>query len=141
MKLTIELDLEQVELLTGAMGLYMSAKRVLGVQQEKIEYELGSELTAMKGEIIMKTQDDLYQETQAIRYLIIKGGGMANKSKVEDILMKRHGISRMDAHDITNQIEYRNDGGSWFYLHPARWVHKNVPEPMMKDYPEIKEVE
>jgi hypothetical protein len=39
---------------------------------------------------------------------IIDAGGMANKSRVEDVLMPLFGIDRGTAHDVMNTIEYHN---------------------------------
>lgn len=82
----------------------------------------------------------IVSEAQSIRYLIIKSGGMANKSKVEDVLMARHKtMDRDEAHCLLNQIEVMNE--EWFRIgNPTIWTRSNVPEPKVEDYPEIEEV-
>lgn len=42
------------------------------------------------------------------RRQIIAAGGMASKSAVEDVIMPMFGIDRCEAHEIMNEIEYKN---------------------------------
>jgi len=48
------------------------------------------------------------EEAEDWKYLIVKRGGMARKSDLDDWLMARHGITQSEAHDIANEVEYRN---------------------------------
>lgn len=51
----------------------------------------------------------LRNDALAIRQIIFEHGGMANKSAVEDVMMRKHpGLDRSEAHDILNHIEYHN---------------------------------
>lgn len=78
----------------------------------------------------------LLDEVTAIQYLIIKSGGMATKSKVEDILMARFSLDRGDAHSLTNDAESRQD----FMIVNGRvvWQAKHRQIPQIEDYPEIQ---
>jgi len=84
----------------------------------------------------------LSNAAQDIQYLIVKGGGMATKSLVEDVLIERYGVSSYRAHQIMNDLEYNNvrpmvfsDGGvNWNQAETSR------PEPKLDDYPEINKV-
>ncbi len=51
--------------------------------------------------------DELLREYQCISGAIVASGGMATKSKCEDVLMERYDIDRSAAHDIANTVEYR----------------------------------
>lgn len=53
------------------------------------------------------TFDALLREYQLEAGKIVAAGGMATKSRVEDILMARHGIDRATAHDVANTCEYK----------------------------------
>lgn len=79
------------------------------------------------------------EEAQSIRYLIIKSGGMATKSRVEDVLMARHqGMNRGEAHGLMNWIEFMNE--DWFRIgNPSIWTRSDMVEPKLEDYPEIME--
>lgn len=51
----------------------------------------------------------LVEQAQDIQYLIVKAGGMATKSLVEDCLMHRNeDIDPVTAHDVTNTVEQAN---------------------------------
>jgi len=44
-----------------------------------------------------------------IRKVIFENAGMASKSVVEDVMMRKHpGLKRMEAHEILNHIEFHN---------------------------------
>lgn len=70
-----------------------------------------------------------------IQYLIVKSGGMATKTKVEDVLMGRYQLSRGDAHTIVNFVESRQD----FTVGSGRirW-QANRPEPQPQQYPQME---
>lgn len=82
--------------------------------------------------------DDEYQKllraAQDWRYLIVKSGKMATKSKLDEWLMRTYNLSSMAARIISNSEEN----------HPFEiWngeVHCTAkrPEPKLKDYPTIK---
>ena len=51
----------------------------------------------------------LVVEAVRVRDAVVFAGGMATKSFMEDFLMLKHsGLSRHDAHTVTNHIEYEN---------------------------------
>lgn len=77
----------------------------------------------------------ILNETCAIQYLIIKSGGMATKSLVENILMERYGFERGDAHTLTNAAESRSDFKIGY--NGVQWTAKR-PEPTLDDYIEVK---
>lgn len=87
--------------------------------------------------------DEMFQEivqaTEEIQFLIVKAGGMATKSKVEDALMKRYQFARSDAHSFTNFVEgnFSRRSCAWQILQRgATWQAKRN-EPQASDYPEI----
>lgn len=51
---------------------------------------------------------DMVREAITIRNDIMQTGEMATKTRVENVLMERHGMDRYDAHNIMNYIERRN---------------------------------
>ena len=51
---------------------------------------------------------DIVREAITIRNDIMQAGEMATKTRVENVLMERHGMDRYDAHNIMNHIEHRN---------------------------------
>jgi len=77
----------------------------------------------------------LIREALQVQYLIVKAGGMATKSRVEDALMTRHSIDRSLAHDVTNTVESRNLR-AWDTCFGFRWAGIG-PEPQAGDWPEI----
>lgn len=80
---------------------------------------------------------DLLSQVDDIRYLIVKSGGMATKTNVENILMARYKITRSDAHSLTNSAE--NNNVRAFSTCPLRWNTYTTqrPEPNFSDWPEI----
>jgi len=76
----------------------------------------------------------ILSEVSEIQYLIIKVGGIATKSRVEDVLMTQHGLDRSDAHTFTNCAESRNIRD--FYISDDRviWACKSRPEPIASKY-------
>lgn len=82
-----------------------------------------------------ETFNELIMEAIDIRFLIVKAGGMATKSIVENVLMLRHQIERLDAHDIMNHIE--NCRVDQDYFRGSIWQAKHKNEPAASDYPEI----
>ena len=75
-----------------------------------------------------------------VRFLIVKGGGMATKSAIEDYLMARFGITRDVPHEVTNSLESRN-------VHPMSISDGQIywdsgaaqrPEPKASDYPDLE---
>ena len=73
-------------------------------------------------------------EAIRIRYLIVRAGGMATKSGVEDVLIAKGIVQdRHAGHEIMNDIEfYRLD------VWPGRpWPSHYGQEPDIADYPEI----
>lgn len=76
-------------------------------------------------------------EAIRIRYLIVRAGGMANKSNVEDVMILRGTVpDRCAGHDIMNTIEHEG-----LDILPGRpWPADYGDEPALADYPEIFEV-
>jgi hypothetical protein len=52
--------------------------------------------------------DEIKKVAVDVQFLIVKGGGMATKSVVEDYLMPRFGIDRCLAHEVMNDLEREN---------------------------------
>ena len=69
------------------------------------------------------------------KYAIVKNGGMANKSAVEDFLILRHSVDRCEAHEIMNNIEYHMLDSDLY-----RRSFGEVPSASLADYPELKNV-
>ncbi len=81
--------------------------------------------------------EDLIMFVESIRYLIIKSGGMATKSLVEDVLIDRFGcLDRSNAHSLTNMAEATNK--RFFTIGPTRWTSKQWPEPQVEDWPYLE---
>lgn len=81
--------------------------------------------------------EDLVVFVESICYLIVKSGGMATKSLVEDVLMDRFGcLDREDAHTMTNMAEAVNK--RFFTIGPTRWTSKQWPEPQVGDWPYLE---
>jgi hypothetical protein len=74
--------------------------------------------------------DELVQAAIRIRYAVYQAGGMATKSGVEDVLMRRYGVERDIAHEAMNHIEY-------FGLDSLRRWRGSGDVPALADYPEI----
>lgn len=87
--------------------------------------------------------DQQYQEILAqindIRYLIVKAGGMATKTRTEEVLMTRYGLDRGDAHTFVNLSESSGSYDFTIGRDVVRWTAVR-PEPKLADWPEIKEV-
>lgn len=83
-----------------------------------------------------QTFETILNEVSEIQFLIVKAGKMATKSKVEDILMKRHGLDRGDAHTFTNCTENLNIRDFRFRDIGIVWTAKR-PEPTLDKFPEI----
>lgn len=80
---------------------------------------------------------DLIVFVESIRYLIVKSGGMATKSLVEDVLMDRFGcLDRSDAHTMTNIAEVANE--RLFTIGPTRWTSDQWAEPQVGDWPYLE---
>lgn len=84
-----------------------------------------------------QTYFKILAETSEIQYLIVAAGGIATKTAVENILMKRYDLDRGDAHTFTNQAESLQD--FMVYSGKVRWLAKR-PVPKIEDYPEFKEM-
>ena len=80
---------------------------------------------------------NLIREAISIKYLIYMNGGNASKSAVEDVLMKRLGTGRYNAHQVMNIIEFYNLDASCIVN--KRWTYTNWENPVMRNYPEILE--
>lgn len=78
-------------------------------------------------------------EAIRIRYLIVRAGGMATKTAVEDVLIMRRTVpDRSTGHQIMNDIEYHR-----LDVMPGRpWPEQRYgAEPDPADYPEICKVD
>lgn len=80
--------------------------------------------------------ETLLQEVTEIQYLIVKSGKMATKTAVENILIKRHGLDRADAHTLTNTTESRNKMDFSISNGKIVWT-ANRSEPTQDKYPEL----
>lgn len=91
-------------------------------------------LQGMSNQTYLKILD----ETIEIQYLIIAAGGIATKTAVENILMRRHSLNRSDAHSFTNYAESRQD----FMVRSGKvqWLAKR-PQPTIEDWPEMAQEE
>lgn len=84
--------------------------------------------------------DQKYQEILAevpeIQYLIVKAGGIATKTVVEQILMLRHNLDRGDAHTFLNINEGHNNRDFTIGQNGAQWQEHTAkrPAPMMSKY-------
>lgn len=78
----------------------------------------------------------LLDEVNDIRYLIIKAGGMATKTRVEGVLMVRYRCDRSDAHSLVNYAESANKRDFMVSSKGATWQAKR-PEPRAEDWPEL----
>lgn len=68
----------------------------------------------------------LIEQAVRVRDVVVFAGGMATKSFMEDFLMlKFPGLSRYDAHTVTNHIEYENKKSSY------------SNNPTIQEYPEV----
>ena len=76
-------------------------------------------------------------EAIRIRYLIVREGGMATKTAVEDVMILRGTVpDRYAGHQIMNDIEFYN-----LSVWPGRaWPAHYGEEPALADYPEIFKV-
>ena len=84
----------------------------------------------------MQMFEMLVNEARDIRFVIVKAGGMATKSAVEDVLMLRHSeIGRSEAHEVTNYIEQNN-----IDAFPMRRRFEMDIEPTIEDFPEIRNI-
>lgn len=81
----------------------------------------------------------LLDEVNDIRYLIVKSGKMATKTKVENVLMARYDFNRSDAHSLVNSTEAANVRDFMVSRHGVRWQAKR-PEPRAEDWPELETV-
>jgi hypothetical protein len=83
--------------------------------------------------------DEAYQkilaEVDAIRFLIVVGGGMATKTKVENVLMARHELDRSDAHTFVNLAEGENNRA--FSMLARGTVWNGPTTPTLDDFPEL----
>jgi len=77
-----------------------------------------------------------------VTYAIVKAGGMASKSIVEDVLMLKHGVGRDLAHDLTNLIESINMSykGIWDHEDPNETPTKYTAMPTIAEYAEYLRV-
>jgi hypothetical protein len=82
---------------------------------------------------------EIIQATEDIQYLIIKAGGMATKSRVENVLMERYDLDRSDAHEFTNRVESYNRRTWRSQWGGVVWV-AGRDEPVLEDYPELTKV-
>jgi hypothetical protein len=75
-----------------------------------------------------------------VQFLIIKAGGMATKSRVEDYLMAHFGIDRYPAHQIMNDIEFRNLC-PFIFSNGVFWNQADMlrPEPTLEMYPTLED--
>lgn len=73
---------------------------------------------------------------ESVRYLIVKAGGMACKSLVEEVLMSQLEIGREDAHSVTNMAEQANL--RLFVVNPTIWTSYRWPEPKIEDWPYLQ---
>lgn len=78
----------------------------------------------------------ILSEVSEIQFLIIKAGGMATKTKVENVLMTRYGFDRCDARTFTNSAESRNVR-AWEMLARGLAWRGVGPEPTIEKYPEL----
>ncbi len=75
----------------------------------------------------------MIEEAEDWKYLIVKAGGMARKSDLDDWLMARHGLTRGEAHDIANHVEYINRQLWRTSYGSVAWALSR-PEPTREDY-------
>lgn len=81
---------------------------------------------------------ELLAEAENIQYLVVKGGGMATKTLVENIMMERFGgMTRSDAHSICNAVESCNNRIWRFWGGTVTWFAERS-EPTMAEYPQIR---
>lgn len=78
----------------------------------------------------------LLDEINDIRYLIVKAGGMATKSRVEEVLMARYKFDRSDAHSLVNCAEAANARDFMIGRNGATWQAKR-PEPKLENWKEL----
>lgn len=93
---------------------------------------------------IVRAFFDRVDFANAAAYLIIKAGGMANRSALDEIVAERYGLSSGDARDITNSRDahdertpYRIDWPSPGGKGKVRWTSAAVPEPRYADHLEV----
>ena len=70
------------------------------------------------------------------QFLIIQGGGMARKSDLDAWLMARFGINEIDARDVSNTIEFRNERFYMISSGAVEWYERNAgrPAPLLEQY-------
>jgi len=90
-------------------------------------------LTGMSDQTFSRLMDEVCE----IQFLIVQAGGIATKTAVENIMMRRHQLDRGDAHSLTNYAESRQD----FMVNNGRveWLAAR-PKPTITNYPEFKEL-
>jgi hypothetical protein len=93
------------------------------------------ELQGMSDEQYKKILDQITD----IRWLIIRAGGIATKTVVENILMLRYGCSRGDAHTLLNCSENLNAQHIMMGRDGAQWLSKRAM-PKLEDWPELMEL-
>ncbi len=77
---------------------------------------------------------EISDEVPEIQFLIVISGGMATKTRVEEVLMARHGLNRSDAHTFVNLAEGKID----FAIRSGRavWL-ADRPPPTTDKYSEV----
>lgn len=83
----------------------------------------------------MLTQEQGIFEVECITYLILKQGGMAVKSTLDEIMMIRHGLEPAEARGYTNGATEANL--RLFRFNPLRWASLDHPEPTTAQFPEV----
>lgn len=80
---------------------------------------------------------ELTQAVLDVKFLIVKNGGMATKSAVEDYFIQARGLDRLTIHEILNHLEYNNvlpfvisDGKVYW-----NQIYMMRPEPKLEQYP------
>ena len=79
--------------------------------------------------------DELWNTAIDVQYLIVKAGGMANKTIVEDYLMQRYSLDHYTIREATNYVMDK------FYFRGGQWYDWNAkrPAPKFEDHPGLAE--
>lgn len=91
----------------------------------------------MIADVEIRRFEALKVDARAIKYLILKDGGMATKTAIEDVLMQRHNLLRVLAHEVTNALEGEADRSSQFRQADGWTWLGEVSEPRPEDWPEV----
>ncbi len=84
-----------------------------------------------------ETHRKILDEVDEIYYLINSGGRFTNTLEVENVLMKRHGLTIDDARSFIH-LSYKHDVAYKLVETGPVWV-ADRPEPKLENYPEVSE--